>query len=129
MDLLAVTRRAGGDLGSFLPGTARAFEVFANLLAPGTGDVEVFLCVSLDLRSAAPPCCNLITQVAQPVRQLGLIDGRGKLLRGKEALRLDGARLPIVALGDVENDRVGVQLWRDIAIDRASGIVLKVGGN
>ena len=47
----------------------------------------------------------------------------------KEALRLDGARLAVVALGHVENDRVGVQLWRDIAIDRAGGIVLKLGGD
>ena len=47
----------------------------------------------------------------------------------KEALRLDGARLAIVALGDVENDRVCVQLWRDIAIDRAGCIVLKLGGD
>ena len=63
------------------------------------------------------------------VGQLGLIDGRGKLLRGEEALRLDGARLAVVALGDVENDGVGVQLRRDIAIDRAGGIMLELGGD
>ena len=117
------------DLGSFLPGTACAFEVLTNLLAARTGGVEIFLCVSLNLRGAAPPGRNLVTELAQSVGQLGLIDGRGKLLRGEEALRLDGARLAVVALGDVENDRVGMQLWRDIAIDRAGRIVLKLGGD
>ena len=58
-----------------------------------------------------------------------MIDGRGELLRGEETLRLDGARLAIVALGNVEKDRVRVQLWRDIAIDRAGRIVVKLGGD
>ena len=43
--------------------------------------------------------------------------------------RLNGARLAGLAFGDVENNRVGVQLWRDIAIDRAGCIVLKLGGD
>ena len=119
----------GSDLGSFLTGTACAFEVLANLLAARTGGVEIFLCVSLDLRGSAPPGRNLVTELAEFVGQLGLIDGRGKLLRGEEAVRLDGARLAVVALGDIENDRVRMQLWRDIPIDRAGRIVLKLGGD
>ena len=97
----------------------------------GCGDwrCQVLLRVSLDLRRSAPPCCNLVTQLAQPVRQLGLIDCRGKLLRCEQALRLDGARLAGVPFSDIENDRVGVELWRDIAIDRAGGVVLKFGGD
>ena len=108
MNFLAVTGRVRSDLGSFLSRAARAFEVFTNLLAPGAGCVEVFLCVTLDLRSAAPPCRNFITEFAQFVGQLGLIDGRGELLRGEQALRLNRARLAIVSLGNVENDGVGV---------------------
>jgi hypothetical protein len=50
------------------------------------------------------------------------------LLGGEEALRLDCARLAIVARGDIENDRVSMQLWRDITIDRTGCIVLKLGG-
>ena len=49
-----------------------------------------------------------------------------------EAKRLCGwmrARLAVVALGNVENDRVCVQLRGDIAIDGAGGIVLKLGGD
>src|SRR5271169_3994831 len=104
MNFLAVTRRVRGDLGSFLSRAARAFKVVTDLLAARTGCVEVVLCVSLNLRGTAPPCRNFVTKLAEPVRQLGLIDGCGKLLRGEEALRLDGARLAVVALGNVEND-------------------------
>src|SRR6266849_4370693 len=129
MNFLAVTCRVRSDLGSFLSRAARTFEVFTNLLASGTGSVEVFLCISLDLGGTAPPCRNFVTKLAEAVRQLGLIDGRGKLLGGEEALRLNRARLAIVALGDIENDRVCVQLWRDVAIDGAGGIVLELGGD
>src|SRR4029077_6065377 len=127
MNFLAVTGRVRSDLGSFLPRAARAFEVFTNLLASGTGCVEIFLCVSLDLRSTTPPCRNFVTKLSEVVSQLGLIDRRGKLLGGEEALRLNCARLAIVALRDIENDRVSMQLWRDIAIDGAGGIVLELG--
>ena len=58
-----------------------------------------------------------------------MIDGRGKLLRGEEAVRLNRAGLAIVSLSDIENDRVRMQLWRDIAIDGAGGIVLELGGD
>ena len=128
MNFLAITGRVRSDLGSFLPRAARAFEVFTNLLASGAGCVEIFLCVSFDLRSTAPPCRNFITKFAEAVSQLGLINSRGKLLGGEEALRLDCARLAIVALRDIENDRVSMQLWRDIPIDRTGCIVLKLGG-
>ena len=95
----------------------------------GTGCVEVLLRVALDLRRAAPPSRDFVTELAKSVGQLGLIDGSGELLRGEEALRLNGAGLAVVALGDVENDSVGMELRRDIAIDRAGGVVLELGGN
>src|SRR5271166_4268778 len=127
MNFLAVTGRVRSDLGSFLPRAACAFEVITNFLASGAGCVEIFLCVSLDLRSTAPPCRKFVTKLSEAVSQLGLIDRRGKLLGGEEALRLDCARLAIVALGHIEHDSVCVQLWRDIAIDRTGCIVLKLG--
>src|SRR5580692_938539 len=128
MDLLAVPRRVCSDLGSFFPRAARAFKVLTNLLAPGTRSVEVFLCVSLDLWRTAPPSGDFVTELAQTVGQLGLIDGRGELLRGEETLRLDGPRLAVVALSNVENHYVCVELRRDIAIDGAGCIVLKLSG-
>src|ERR1700683_4345262 len=98
MNFLAVTGRVRSDFGSFLPRAARAFEVFTNLLAPWTGCVEVFLRVALNLGGASSPCSNFVPELVQAVGQVGLIDGRGKLLRGEEALRLNCARLAIVAL-------------------------------
>src|SRR6202162_6671177 len=103
MNFLAVTDRVRSELGSFLPRAARSFEVFTNLLASGAGCVEIFLCVSLDFRSTAPPCRNFVTKLSEAVRQLGLIDGRGKLLGGEEALRLNCARLAIVPLPGLSN--------------------------
>src|ERR1700730_3859790 len=129
MDLLAVPRRVRSDLGSFFPRAARAFKVLTNLLAPGTRSVEVFLRVALDLRRTAPPSGDFVTELAQTVDQLRLIDGRGELLRGEETLGLDGARLAVVALRNIENHGVRVQLWRDITIDWAGGIVLKLCGD
>src|SRR5580698_4140215 len=108
MNFLAVTGRVRSDLGSFLPRAARAFEVFTNLLTSGARCVEIFLCVSLDLRSTAPACRNFVTKLSEAVSQLGLIDRCGKLLGGEEAVRLDCARLGIVALRNVENHCVCV---------------------
>jgi hypothetical protein len=42
------------DLGSFFPGAAPCVQGTHELLASGTGSVEVFL-RSLDLRRTAPP--------------------------------------------------------------------------
>ena len=129
MNFFPVARGVGRNLRGFLPRPTGAFEILANLLAARTGCVEVFLRVALDLRSIAPPRRNLVTEFAQFVGQIGLIDGCSKLLRGEEALRLDRTRLAGVELSDIENDGVGVKLWRDIAINRASGVVLKLGGD
>src|SRR5208282_2221198 len=59
----------------------------------------------------------------------GLINGTSELLRCEEALRLNGARLAAIALGYVENNRMGMELRRDIAIDRAGGIVFELCGD
>src|SRR6202167_5211272 len=80
-NLFAVARRVRGDLGSLLSRAARAFEVLANLLAAGTGGVKVFLRIAPNLGGAAPPGRDFITELADPISQLGLIDGRRKLLR------------------------------------------------
>src|SRR6204780_1934910 len=129
MNLLAVACGVRRDLGGFPTGAPRSFEVFANLLASGTGCIEVFLRVALDLRGTAPACRDFVTELAQFVGQLGLIYGCCKLLGGEEALRLDCARLAIVALRDIENDSVSIQLWADLPIARTGCIVLKLGGD
>src|ERR1039458_10634602 len=90
MNFFAVARGVRRDLRVFLPRPTDAFKVLPNLLAAGTGCIEVFLRVALDLRGTAPACRNFVTELAQFVGQLGLIYGCGKLLRGEEALRLNG---------------------------------------
>src|SRR5260370_31435673 len=79
MDFFTVAGRVRGDLGGFFAGVSDAFEMLTNLLAAGTGCVEVFLRVALDLRRAASPRRDFVTDLAEFVGQFRLIDGRGKL--------------------------------------------------
>ena len=88
MNFFAVARGVRRDFRGFLPRPTGAFEILPNLLAPGTGCIEVFLRVALNLRGTAPACCNFVTELAQFVGQLGLIYCCGKLLRGEKALWL-----------------------------------------
>src|ERR1039458_9574702 len=104
MNLLAIAGGVGSDLGGLLSGVARAFEIGAYLLASRARCVEILLRVALDLRCSAAANGDLVTELAKPVGQLRLIDGGGELLRGEEALRLDGARLAGVAFGNVKDD-------------------------
>src|SRR5208282_5379138 len=76
MDFFTVAGRVCGDFGGLFPRAARAFEVITNLLAAGTGCVEVFLRVSLDLGRSAPPGRNFVTELAEFVGKFRLIDGR-----------------------------------------------------
>src|SRR5258708_4896439 len=64
MNFFTVAGRVCGDFGGFFPGAAGAFEVIANLLAAGTGCVEVFLRVALDLRRAASSGRYFVTELA-----------------------------------------------------------------
>jgi hypothetical protein len=64
VNLFAIPRRVRRDLGGFLPRTSRALKVITNLLAAGTGCIEVFLCISLDLWGTAPPGRNFVTELA-----------------------------------------------------------------
>ena len=129
MNLFAVARGVRGDLGGLFSGAAGALQIFTNLLAARAGCVEILLRVALDLRRAAAANGDLVAKLAKPVGQLRLIDGRGKLLRCEKALRLDGAGLAVLALGDIEDDGMGMKLRRNVTIDRAGGVMLELGGN
>ena len=95
VNLLAVPRGVRGDLRRLFPGAASALKICPNLLAARARCVEIFLRVTLDLRRSASANGDLVTKLAKPVSQLGLIDGGGELLRSEKALRLDGAGLPV----------------------------------
>jgi len=53
-DLLAVAGRVRGDLRCLVALEATALDVGSDLLAAGARGIEIFLCVSLDLRRSAP---------------------------------------------------------------------------
>ena len=129
MNLLAVSRRVRGNLGSLLSTAAGTLQILTNLLAPRAGSVEVFLGIALDLRRSASANGDFVAEILQSVGQFGLIDGGRELLRSEKALRLDRPRLTILALGQIEDDRMGMELWRNIPIHWTSRIVLEFGGD
>jgi hypothetical protein len=129
VNLFAVASRVGGDFGGLFPVAAGTFQILPYLLAAGAGRVQVVLGVTLDLRGAASTGGDFITKLTQPVGQLRLVDGRGELLRGEETLRLQGAVLAVVTLGDIKDDGVSVELWSGVAVHGPGGIVLELGGN
>ncbi len=118
-----------GNLSSLPSTAAGALHILTNLLTPRAGSVEVFLGVALNFWRSASANSDFITEILQSVHEFGLIDGGCELLRGEEALRLDCARLTILALGQIEDYRMGMELWGNIPIHRASCIVLEFGGN
>ena len=125
----SVARGVRSDLGRLLPNAASALQIRANLLAPRARCVEIFLRVALDLRRSASANGDLVTKLAKPVSQLGLIDGSGELLRSEKTLRLDGPGLAVCAFRHIKDDRMGMELRSDVAIDRPGGVVLEFGGN
>jgi hypothetical protein len=129
MNLFAVACRVRGDFGGLFSGAACALQVLPNLLAARAGCIKVLLRVTFDFRCAAAANGDLVTEVAKPVSQLGLIDGGCKLLRCEKALRLYGAELAVGPLGDIEDYGVCMELWRNVTIYRASGIVLELGSD
>src|ERR1700739_2565197 len=129
MNSLPVTGWVRGNLGS-LPSTASGtLHILTNLLTPRAGSVEVFLGIALDLRRSASANGDFIAEILQAVSEFGLIDGGRELLRSEKALRLDRPRLTILVFGQIENDRMGMELWRNIPIHWTSCIVLKFGGD
>src|SRR5580658_6024135 len=126
MNFLMVACRVCGDFRRLFSVTAGALQILSYLLATRTRCVKILLGVALDLRRAASTSGDFIAKLSQPVGQLRLIDGRGKLLRSEEALRLKGAVLAVLALGDVEDDRVGVELWSGVALHGPGGVMLEL---
>src|ERR1700739_4611106 len=129
MNSLPVTGWVRGNLGSLPSTAAGTYHIFTNLLTPRTGSVEVFLGIALDLWRSTSANGDFIAEILQLVSEFGLIDGGRELLRSEKALRLDRPRLTILALGQIEYDRMGMELWRNIAIHWTSCIVLEFRGD
>src|SRR5216683_4148608 len=129
MDFLAVTGRVCGNFGGLPTTAAGTLHILANLLTSRTGSIKVFLGVALDLWRSASANGDFVAEFLQAVSQFRLIDGSGELLRSEETLWLDGGRLTILALGQIEDDRMGMELRGDVPIHRASRIMLEFGGD
>jgi len=74
--------------------------------------------ISFDLGSATLARLDLIPEIAEPIGQCRLVDRCGEVLRIEETLRLESAGRTILPFRHVEDDGVGVELGRCVAIDR-----------
>ena len=126
-DFLPVASRVGSDLSCFLAVVADCLQIVANLLAARAGCIQVVLCLPFNLWRPTTSAFHLIAKLPQTVGQFGLVYGGRKLLRLKEAARLQGARLSIFTFSDVKNHRMGMKLWRGVTVNRTCGVVLKFG--
>ena len=118
-----------GNLRGLGPGVpALGYRLF-DLLAARTRSVKVRLRVALDLRRTASARLDLISELLKPVGQRRLVHGGRVVLRLKEALLLKGAGQSVVPLGDIEDDGVGVELRRGVAINRPRSVVFELGGD
>src|ERR1700753_2308223 len=58
-----------------------------------------------------------------------LIDSGRKLLALEETARLHGAHGSVFSLGHIEDDRMGMKLWRCVSVHRARGVMLEGCGH
>jgi hypothetical protein len=113
-------------LGAAEPATSDGHD---DLLAAETGGIKVLLRIAFDLRRAALAGLNLVTETAELVGEMGLIDSGREVLRLEKAALLKRPHLSILPLGHVEDDDVRVELRRGIAVHRASRVMLKLCGD
>jgi len=102
-------------------------QIVLDLLATRTGRVEVLTCVASDFRLAAATALYLVAERGQSRCRLGSIDRRGELLRPVQLARLQWTHCTVCRLREVEDDRVGMELRRGIAVHRPGAVVLKQG--
>jgi hypothetical protein len=115
----------GGDLRSLVARETILLHVCEDLILALARSVKILLRISFDLGCAAPARRNLVAQFTQPEGQLRLVDGSGELLRLEEASLLKRPCRSVRALGDIEDDGVGMKLRRGVAIDGSRCVVLE----
>ena len=128
VNLLPVAGAVGGDLRGFRPLESGSLKIVANLLRAGAGGIKVLLGVALDFGRATASGLNLVAEIAEAEGEFGLVDGSGKLLGVEQAACLEGAGTgPAVAFGHVEDDGMGVELRRGVAVYGPGCVVLELG--
>ena len=99
------------------------------LLRTKTRRIEVGLRVPFDFGSTALPCFYFVAKIAELVHQCRLVDRCGEVLGLEEAALLESAGRAVRPLRHIEDDGVGVELGRGVAVDRAGRVVLELGGD
>ena len=88
MNFLFVAGVVGGDLRGLRPAEAAFGHRLLDLLAAGTGSVQVLLRIAFDLRCASLPCLDFIAEIAKLIGQFRLIDSGCELLTLEETALL-----------------------------------------
>ena len=88
MNFLFVARVVGGDLRGLRSAEAALRHSFLDLLAAGTGSVQILLRIAFDLRCASLPCLDFIAKIAKLIGQFRLIDSGRELLTLEETALL-----------------------------------------
>ncbi len=127
VELLPVAGVVGGDLSGGRAGVSGSLQLLANLLAAQAGGLQVLGRVAFDLRCAAAAGLKLVSKIAQLEGEFRLVDGRRKLLGIEQCARLQGARRAVGPFRDVEDDSMGVELGRGVAVDRSRGVMFELG--
>jgi hypothetical protein len=96
---------------------------------PGAGGFQVLGCVALYVGSTALARLDLVTEIAEPIGQFGLINGGRKLLTIEVTLRLKCASRTVGSLCHIEDDGMGMKLGSGVAVNWASGVMLKLGND
>jgi hypothetical protein len=128
-DLFSIACVVCRNLSGFRAWIAAACDGLHDLLPTRAGRIKILLRIAFDVGRAAPPWLDLIPQRTELIGQVGLVDGCCELLGLEQTARLQSAHGSILALCHIEDHRMGVKLRRGISVDRASGVMLKSGGN
>ena len=114
------------NLGGFRAAMLALRELVLNLLAARTRRVQVVLRVAADLRLAARAALDLVAQRLEPRGQLRPVHRRRVCLALVELARLQRADVAVLRAREVEDDDVGVELGRGVAVDRSGAVVLEL---
>ncbi len=100
-------------------------QMVLDLFPARAGCVQILLCVSPDFRLPVLSAFDLIPEIFKARREFGSVHRGDVSLRDEDLVRLQGARLSVLALRDIEDDSVGMQLRRRVTVNGAGGVMLE----
>ena len=129
MNFLPVAGIVSCNLGCLGPAKTATRNRFLDLLAAWAGGFKILGGVALHVGSTALPSLDLVAEIAEPERQLRLVDGGCKLLAVEVALWLNRASRAVTSLSHIEDHGVGMELGRGVAVNRAGCVMLELGND